>query len=266
MDNKRPLSPTACTHEQLTKRLRVPSKAPFKIPHRGCIHCGSDQHNWVQCIAICNHCRQVHACKRCPSLTVEDYTPGEFQVRQFSTSAIIYRSQGHTTATCCPVDLTSPPALPAHSGIHVPTTGIGTHATRTPEAITATSVFENGSIVPSAHFNSDRVAMIMTTPALKGPKLKPFPALGPQRSGSNTLPLGPKRKIGTSWPVQPRDRQREQETWRALQSHIEAAVDDTGAFAKPFGGLGDRSSVNESVRLALNILRPIILGEVPQKQ
>ena len=169
MDNKRALSPTACTHEQLTKRLRIPSRAPVKMPRRGCIHCGSDQHNWVQCIAICNHCRQVHIGKRCPSLTVEDYTPGGFQVHQFSASAITYRSQGHTTATRCPVDVTSLPALPTHSGIHVPIAGIGTHATSASEAITATRVFENGSIVSSAHFNSDRVVMITTTPAFKGP-------------------------------------------------------------------------------------------------
>ena len=109
----------------------------------------------------------------------------------------------------------------------------------------------------------------------------PTPGLGPLRSGSNVMALGPpKQRPGTSltWKAPPhrtglvtpptsiastshqREPQREREVWNVLQQQIHKAVADTAAHGKPFNGISSRTQVNQRVNDACNILRQIILG------
>lgn len=85
---------TACTHEQLLKRLKAPkafaasmtsSSTPIATSRVGtsnggqhCLHCKSAAHTWGQCKAVCLQCTSHHPCRRCPELPVSSYLPGGF--------------------------------------------------------------------------------------------------------------------------------------------------------------------------------------------
>ena len=111
----------------------------------------------------------------------------------------------------------------------------------------------------------------------------PFPVEGggSQRTGSNEMPLGPKKPIGTSWPTNlpllskkpdppktqrkpglttTRDHTYERKVWNDLQQTIKSAVEATAAHSKPFNGQNDRGAIAKRVNDALDILRPMILG------
>lgn len=68
---KRPLSPAAAaSSSQESKRFRAEG------PAADCFHCGCSSHRWTACMNECLHCGQRHMGARCPSLLVENYTPG----------------------------------------------------------------------------------------------------------------------------------------------------------------------------------------------
>jgi hypothetical protein len=136
--------------------------------------------------------------------------------------------------------------------------------------------------------NSERAAMIATASSPNDPTMAVAPRTtltleegGPQRTGSNEMPLGPKKPIGTSWPANlpmlpkkpnvstlqkktplstNRDYTYERKVWTDLQQKIKSAVEATAARSKPFNGQNDRDRVAVRVNEALDILRPMILG------
>ena len=108
--------------------------------------------------------------------------------------------------------------------------------------------------------HAERAAMIATTPISESSRPSELiltPGLGPQQSGSNTMPLGSK-KYGV-FDV-PRNHALERETWRELEHRIREAVKDTAASGKPFNGKRDRPSVEKRMNQALALLKPIIRG------
>lgn len=165
----------------------------------------------------------------------------------------------------------------------MPDAGFMPFSTNTMPSISAlrSAIHKNENIL-AMQMNQQRAEMISTTPMALEPTISSTLSGedgGPKWTGSNVMPLGPKKSIGTSWPaaaaiskkplmpaptpkLKPdRDYDKEKRVWKELEEMIKTAVEDTKARGKPFNGQNDRSRVTAHVKSALGILRPIILGQ-----
>ena len=160
METKRCRSPSsdASGQQEPSKRLRL---LPLPVvPYRACIHCLSTEHDFTHCEVMCVNCGGLHAHRRCPLLAIEVYTPGAFR-----------RCVSHKKRRDSAVDVATE---------------------LIPRVSVASVVKTETSILPESLINPDRVAMIAATPIDSEPVEKPV-GMGPSRSGTNTLPLGPKQ-------------------------------------------------------------------------
>lgn len=249
------------------KRLKYTEPQP-------CLHCNSYTHTWNECIWPCLHCTVFHPRRRCRALNIDYYTPGGFQVHTPSLA--------HTTVSHVINEVDVEGEAEASNALqNIPVFSLRVHELKNAYAPRGVSAHQH-----TEGFNADRAAMI-ATPAPPPPNpTEPESPVGPERTGMNTIPLGPKKPLGTSWPrgaaiskkpilpavIPPspiisqaaksglRNIKQEQAIWQALKKHIEDAVDATAAKSKKFNGLGDRARVQRKVESVLGVLKPMITG------
>ena len=270
MNNKRGLSSTGDSHDQTTKPSRKNNNTAHLTPFERCLYCGGMAHSWVDCTNVCAHCNTFHPRKRCPHLSVDYYTPGGFRITDTSS----FNGQ------CI---------LPTTAGF-----GGGTTMARStplsPRRLSAIATTPEADIDPQTHMSYERMAMIAATPSSEPPKQTEATSKpGPERSGSNAMPLGPRRPVGTSWPsskpppgTQPQGsgqigilaaktendvaRERERKIWRVLQQQIQQYVDETASVETNVNHPSVRSSAKRRVKEALDILKPLILSFEDQQR
>ena len=273
METKRPLSPSAFdANNEVVKRVRVANSS--LEPYRGCIHCGSALHLWVQCTRECTHCRSTHCGKRCLRLDVAAYCPGGFRLRATSSSS------GVSVSNAPPQTSSFGPKLGGATSLGAPPYN----------GISVTQPLPPTQPAVQLPVNPQRAAMIQARPSINrgsgGPTTtQTVTGGGPQRTGSNSMPLGKKKPIGTSWsstapppptqavsrfpqpaagpsglgPLAADPHEQQKRTWKALKKQIRSAASVPTKYK-----LRDRSSrdvaTNKQIIQVFNILRPMVMG------